>query len=475
MWRPLSHALCVLSLLTLADRAGAAEPAPAVMKELRRVQASVLKGEGDAIRIEYSEKAKERPGDPMPRVYLAWLALPSDDAWNQLKAIAAIFPDNPWVHFGMGRIYVKWKMKDQARAEVDWLLKKDARFYPALMLQGELAALQEDWAAAVAQYQKALAQEDDPEARAGLGLALLKAGQKDEALAQLKKSTQAYPEQPAALAALVPLLVEAKDPEAARAAQAAVDLRPKDREARRVLADLELEAGDKVGAAKAYDALVKLGNPEPVVLKRLAELYREAGEGADEDRVLAALAAADPAGAEAPLRRAELKVQAKDLAGAEAQLKEALKREPSRADAQGRLGKVLLDQGRSVEALEAYRRLRALAPSDGPAKAQVEALEAGFRLPKKPLRGGVNSVYWVLSGSLDKLYAERRAARPALAGKLKLKVHIGADGAVTAVEVIEDSLQDQPLLGHVYFTLRDATYTEKKVEPVIEFDLGKAK
>jgi Tfp pilus assembly protein PilF len=471
MRRPWIATLCLVSLVARADLA---EP-PVVMKELRRVQAAVLKGDADSIRFEYTDRARDRPGDPMPRVYLAWLVLPSDEAWNQLKAIAAIFPDNPWVHYGMGRIYVKWKMKDQARNEADWLLKRDARFYPAFIVQAELAALQDDFASAEALYRKALAIEEDPEARAGVGLMLLRQGKKDEALDHLKRSSQAYPEQPVVLAALVPLLLEAKDPAAAQAAQRAVDLKPKDPLARRLLADLRFDAGELPTAAQEYEALVKLGNADPAALRRLAGLHREAGDAAAEDRVLTLLAASEPKSAEAPLRRAELAVTAKDLGAAEVQLREALKREPARPEVLSRLARLHLDQGLTVDALELYRKLLSLQPEDAALKAQVDALEAGFKLPKKPLRAGVQNVYWILSASLDKLYAERRVARPGLAGKVRVKLKIGADGTVSALEILEDTLQDQPLLGHIAFTLRDATYQEKKVEPIIEFELGKKK
>ena len=252
--------------LVVAATVQAQPTTPEVMKELRRLEAAGLKGATDAIRIEYTTKAKERPSDPMLRVYLAWLSLPSDDSWNQLKAVATIYPDNQWVHYGMGRIYTKWKMRDQAKSEVELTLKRDPAFYPGITVLGDLALGHDDATQAEAQYRRALAVDDDPLARSGLGLALLKQGKKAEALEALKASTHAFPEQPTVLAALIPLLVEAKDPAVLDAAQAASDLRPKDRDARKTLADLRLEAGDKAGAAKEYDRLIALGNPDPAAV-----------------------------------------------------------------------------------------------------------------------------------------------------------------------------------------------------------------
>lgn len=453
-----------------------AEPTNAeVMRELHRIEAASLRGATDSIRIEYTAKSQERPADPMPRVFLAWLTLPSDDAWNQLKAVATIYPDNPWVHYGMGRIYTKWKMRDQARAEVDGVLKRDPRFYPAIIVAGDLALAQGDGAKAEAEYRRALAIDDEPLARSGLGLALLKQGKKAEALEALKASTRAFPEQPAALAELIPLLAEAKDPAMLDAAQAAADLRPKDREARKTLADLRLEAGDRAGAAKEYDRLLALGNPEAATLERLSGLYRALDAGVDEERVLTTLSAVQSSNAAPLVRLFELRSARNDLPGAEAALTAALDRDPTQKAPRLALAKLKSQQGLLAEALEQYRLARLHAPDDTEAKARVGQLEAELKLPKSPHRGKVGGVYWAVTASLNKVFGERLAAHPDLAGTIKVRLKIGPEGTVTGLELIEDSVKDPILLGHVYFSLKDARYQEKKVEPVIEFQLGKKK
>lgn len=458
--------------LVVAATVQAQSPTPEVMKELRRIEAAALRGAADSIRIEYTAKGQERPSDPMPRVYLAWLTLPSDDSWNQLKAVATIYPDNPWVHYGMGRIYTKWKMRDQAKAEVELTLKRDPKFYPGITVLGDLALSQDDGAQAEAQYRRALALEDDPLARAGLGLALLKQGKKAEAVEALKASARAFPEQPAVLASLIPLLLEAKDPAVLEAAQVAAELRPKDREARLTIATLRFDAGDKAGAAKDYDRLIALGNPDPAVVERLASLYRELGSSADEERVVGIVAASQPSNPEPCLRLYELRLAKQDLPGAEAALTEALSRDPKLKAPRLALAKLKAETDQGYQALEQYRLVRELDPQDAEAKEQLAKLGADFKLPKRPLRGSVNGVYWSVTASLDKLFAERRAARPGLAGKVKLRLQVGPKGTVTSIEVVEDTLKDAILLGHVYFSLKDAQYQEKKVEPVIEFELG---
>jgi tetratricopeptide (TPR) repeat protein len=448
-------------------------PAHEVMKELRRIEAAGYHGTLDQLRMDYTSLAQEHPADPMPRVFAAWVSLPSDDAWNQLKAIAQIHPENPWVHYGMGRIYTKWKMYDQARAELAQALKGDPKFFPALTVKADLAAAKEAWPEAEALYRQVLALDDDPLARTGLGFVLLKQNKKEEALTQLKVSTRAYPEQPAALAILIPLLAEGKDPAVLDAAQAAADLRPKDKDARRMLADLRFAAGDAKGAVQDYEKVLQLTVPDAPTLRRLAGLYKDLGEKEREEKTLRALGQLEPANAEPLLRVAALRAEAKDPANAELALVEAVSREPRRVDAQLELAKLKLAQGDLPQALEHFRAAKAVAPGNAEALAGVEKLETTFKLRKSQLKGNVNGIYWAVSASLDKLYAERRAAAPALAGKLKLKVRLNAQGTADGVDVLEDTLRDPVLLGHVYFSLRDAEYWEKKkLEPVIDFELG---
>lgn len=468
--------LCALS--SFAVQAAAPAPLPPtgqVMKELLRLEAAGYHGALDAERIKYNEEARQRPNDPMPRVYLAWLSLPSDASWNELKAIATIYPDNPWVHYGMGRIYATWKMRDLAQKELAQVLKADPTFYPALVVQGDLARQKEDWDAAVALYRKALGLADDPFARAGLGLALAGQGKPEEARAELKKATAQYPELPAALTTLVKLSTEAKDPDVITSAEALANLRPKDREARRLLADLRFDRGDKAGAAKEYERLLRLGNLEVPVLQRLAGLYQELGDAEGEERTLQSLVSIDDKDVDSCLRLAELKEGKKDYEGAVGHLLEAQGRDPKRADPQLVLGRVKLAMELPWEALEAFRAALGVDPNAQMAKTEVERLEAEFKLPRRKPKGNVNNVYWSVSASLDKLYKERVATKGAVTGRLRVRVGIDAGGRAQSVDVLEDTVKDPVLLGHVYFGLKDAQYERKKGEPVFEFELGEKK
>ncbi|MFO0596043.1 MAG: tetratricopeptide repeat protein [Myxococcaceae bacterium] len=449
-------------------------PMVETMTELRKIEAAGYHGRDiDPLRLKYQDLARQKPAEAMPRVFVAWCTLPSDDAWNQLKAIATIYPDNPWVRYGMGRIYTNWKgMSDLARTEFDAILKRDPNFYPAIVGLGDVARVKQDWAGAEAKYRAALKLNDDPFAHAGLGLTLVAEDKKEEALAELKKAIAGQPEQPAAVRELVKLSVDAKDPDAVKAAEALCELRPKDRDARKLLADLRFEQGDKPGAAKEYERLVRLGNPELPVLHRLAGLHHDNGDKDSEERTLTVIAALDEKDTASNLRIAELRFDKKDYEGAEGQWLEALARDPKLAVAHVGLAKSKAEQGKPHEALEEWREVVKLDAAHADAAAEVKKLEAQFKLPTRKPRGKVDNVFWSVHASLTKYFDEKKAAKPSLEGKYRVRVRLTNESTVKGVDVLEDTVKDPDLLGHVYFGLRDAEYVNQKGEPVFEFQLG---
>src|SRR5689334_2591764 len=140
--------IALLALLTAAPPTGNAAAVSDVVKELQAIVGSQARGTVNERRLVYQDLARKMPSDPLPRVYLAWCDMPSDESWNQLKGIATINPENPWVHYGMASVYTLWKMKDQAKTELETVLKADPKFYPAIVTQGDLALLSGDAAKA---------------------------------------------------------------------------------------------------------------------------------------------------------------------------------------------------------------------------------------------------------------------------------------------------------------------------------------
>jgi len=465
-----------LTVFALSSVAAAEPPLGAagvkdVLAELRRIESAGYHGTSDRTRAELTELVRSKPGDPLPRVYLASMSGTTDEAWNQFKAVAQIFPENPWPHWGMARIYSAWKMRDPAKQELAQILKRDPKFYPALVVQGDVLRAAEDFAGAAQQYQAALALADDAEAHSGLGLAYAAQGKADEARGELKKGMALWPDQPKVLEALLKLSLQAKDPGAAEVAVRLCELQPKNRDARRQLAALRDEAGDKAEAAKEYERVLRLGNLELADVKRLAALYRELNDAEGEARTLQTLLALDKLDADVPLRLAELQQAKGDLEVAEGNLLEALQRDPKRTATQVKLATLALEKKAPHEALEHYRLAAAMTGPDAEAaKAEAKKLEESFKL-QKPASGNVQAIQWRVSATLDKFAEERRRANPKLEGRYRLRVRVAADGAVEGVDVLEDTVADPLLLGHLYFSLRDAVYPRQKREPVFEFEL----
>ncbi len=463
-----------LAALVFAFGAGAAAPkVPEMQKNLRAIESAILREAVDPLRLQYQEKAKDRPSDVELRVYLAWCTMPSDDAWNQLKAINAIHPENPWVHQGMGRIYTKWKMPDQAAIELGVALKAAGKFYPAMVGLGNLARLAGRHDEAQAKFKEALDIEDDAEAHAGLGLSLAAEGKSAEGKAELEKAIALWPDQPEVLAQLGKLSRDAKDDKGAVPYLTRLaDLTPRDRDGHRALADALYGMGEKEAAAKEYERFLRLGGVDMDLLKRVATLYREAKKGESEERALQQLAALEKTVADHPLRMAELAEERGSLEDAEAQMLEAADRAPDRADVQLKLARVRVKRDELRDALDAYRTAQRLGGDDGATAAtESKDLAKRFKLPAKPASGSVDRIYGLVSAGLNAFYTDRLKAAPGLGGTLKFRVRIDKAGKVLGVDALEDTVGDPFIAGHVYFALRDAEYPKQKREPVFEFDL----
>jgi len=466
-------------LLLVAGAAWAGEPpgpdapTPVILKELRRIESAAWHGRVDGVRIELQELSKSRPTEPLLRVFVAWCSMPTDDAWNQLKNVSQIYPDLPWAHYGMGRIYIGWKMRDLAKAALEQSMKKDAAFYPAMVALGDMARLKDDLVEAERQYRAALAIADDAEAHAGLGLVLAKKGQGDAARAELTTAIAAWPDQPAALRELLALQQAAKDPGVMKTLSALADLQPKDRDVRRLVATMKYDAGDKKGALTEYEKVLKLGNPDLETASRMLAMYAEVKDVEGEERAALLVASLDKAAVAPLVRVAELRAAKKDLDGAEKTLFEALERDRELADTWLRLGKVSLAKEQPIFALDRFRRGGARTNSGAEeCRAEAKKLEELFKLPSKAAKGSVDRIYAQVAKTLDEVYRARRQVKPQLKGSLKVRVKVTKEGVVESSEIVDDTLNDAVVAGHAVFSLRDAEFEAKRREPVFEFELG---
>lgn len=468
-----STAAVTLLVLCAGLDAHAQTSVPQTHQKLREIESAMIRGTLDPLRIGYQQQARERPGDVMLRVYLAWCTMPSDDAWNQLKGVQSIYPDNPWARLGMARVYLRWKMGDQAVTELAHVLAKDPRFYPAIVTMGEVARAAGRDEEALSHFKKALTIHDDPEAHAGIGWILAKQGDSAGAEKAFAQSIAKWAEQPRVLRELVRLARARKDVvAAANWSEKLAELAPRDATTRRILAELRDDSGDKPAALKEYDRAAKLGLVDVAVYRRISTLARELGEKSSEKGALEHLSALEKNVADHPARLSELAEAAGDLEAAEQRQLEAVERAPNRSDLRTRLARLLVSRERFRDALDAYREALA-APEQRPEglEAEATALSDRFRVQKTKAKGTVDQVYWRVSANLDRFYKERLKAEPTLAGKFSIRVRVRADGTVEGADVVTDELRDPWLVGSAYFALKDAMFPKAKRAPVFEFEL----
>ncbi len=448
----------------------------AELAELRAAETASLKGNGDRLKVKYLDRQKANPADPMVPVAMAWMDLPSDGSWNAFKAIATMSPDNLWAKIGMGRVYTKWKMRDQAKAEFEGALKKDPNFFPAHLGLGFMWLAGGFSKEAEAEFRGVLKTVDDPEAHAGLGLVLVAQEKPDEAKVELKQAIALWPEQPAALQALLEIYIKANDAVAQLdIARKLVEVAPRNEKALRALADLTFESGNETGAVEEYEKLIRLGRPDVVVLRRMARVYKETNKGEQEERVLTSLAALDKDEPEPLVRLGELEGNRGAFEPAEKHLLEAVSRGPKKAGTHLMLAHVRLKKPDYAGALEALRD-GAAGEGEGVEKAAAEAkeLEKKIRLPAKAASGSIDAIYGQVGATLNAFYAARKRETPKLgSGAIKIRVKVSDAGAAKAVEVSEDQVGDPLLAAHAYWALKQAAFPKKKREPLFEFEFGK--
>jgi tetratricopeptide (TPR) repeat protein len=465
---------CLLALLAAPLASAGREALPPdgeVMEMLRKIETARLRGSLGKLRVQLEAEALEKRSDAMLPVYKAWLAFPADTCWNALKASSALHPENPWPYVGMGLIYVRWGMIEEARGPISTVLQADPGFAPALWAEALRLQAKGQLAEAEARLREALAPRDEPWIRADLGLLLAKQkGRELEARRELSRAVEAWPEQPEALQVLARLARETNDLRtAAEVGEKLVGLKAHDREAHRLQATLWQDAGEQRKAVQSLEQYVALGGAEPTELSRLARLCSELGDIAAEEKALTKLAAVqnEP---EPLLRLAELAEAKGDPAAAESHLIQAAARAPRRSDILVRRARLLVKQERLRDALEIYRA--ALVAPENPvaeAEAEAEVLVQRFRLPDTPAKGTGDKIYSRVSQGLVALYMERLKEKPDLKGVLKVRVQVDESGHATQVTVVHDTIKDGLISGHAWFAFKDAQYLPKRDEPVFTY------
>ncbi len=471
--------------------ASALAPAPALdpvqaPDPLAPVKSAILRALARVRRGDPPEPAQQ--GASFVERYVAALGIADDDeAWPVFKQLSLEAPREPWGELGQARIYVRWKLADQASGAFGRALAYAPQNGVALVERAIAYRAFGNPAAARADAEAAL-QQDPHDARALVVLAQLaedagapRAEQKAAWLRALDQSADLF-EARAALAAIA----EAEgDPAAAReGVEALAKMSPRDLLLQRKLAGLRKAAGDAEGAAQAYEAAIALGDGSKESWAGLAAAKRAAKDSAGEEKVLQRLRRIDPKDRSVVVRLFNLRAAAKDPAGMEEMGKLLLTLDAKDAGAwlaiaisRGQRGDLL----GQLEALGASARGTAHPEAKGAperARQELQDLREKLGVPAKPLAAAnYDGLYYVASKHLTRLYEahrleHQRGGKPALAGKLGIKIRIGNAGGADAVEVTEDTLAEPEITGGLVVALKEGAWPKGQKTLNLKFDLA---
>ncbi len=198
-----------------------------------------------------------------------------------------------------------------------------------------------------------------------------------DALAAAGKWTQACPIYQRALSAdlsdssyqrsrnLASCFLKSKPADLSQAAEwleKAVQLQPKSKETRLLLAETLVRAGQPERALEHYEALFQADPSSPKYVAGLASVHQRAGNLTEAAKVLNWYLAARPTDADMRMELGSVLVAAKDYAAAAVQYEQVLAAKPANNTALLALAKVTSWQGNFNGALEIYDRLLARSP-----------------------------------------------------------------------------------------------------------------
>ncbi len=454
--RPPLLALLV-ALAALPARAGERERA-AVERSVASIEAAELRGDLAAERRRRFSDAAARPEDVGAR-FLALYASPrGESTWEADRALAVRFPRSPWPHLGMARIYLDWRVTDQAEVELARALSLDSGNALALRLRGELRERQGRPEEARSDFRAAISS-DPASAAAWMGLARLARahGDREEARQDARAALQADPEHAPALALLGAIASEEGDRAGAAAllARAAAGW-PSNREIRVSLATSRQEQGDLAGALGEWQAAVELQD-DLQAESAVAELARRLSEQGAEQKALERVVALDPSRHAAWSRLGELRLARGDVEGAEAALRRASEGGASAADgpAHAQVARLLAERGEYVEALREYR-----AAGDAGREGRA-ALESRLHVAP-PGPGEVAALQRDVASLVSRTYQERVRSVPSLSGSLRVRVTVDREGRASGIEVLEDTVHDDAVRATAYWNLKDASYPKDR-------------
>ncbi|MBS2027684.1 MAG: hypothetical protein JST54_07270 [Deltaproteobacteria bacterium] len=443
----------------------------ATLSELRTVRSRVRHGDGPKVHAELAAQLQQRPGDKHVLFLDTAAGMPSEAAWQAFKSQAADTPNDPWPLLAMAMTYLEWGMVPQASQTLDKVEALKPGYVPTALVHAQLLQKENDPSAKAA-YEALKARADLPEIHAGLGELAIAAGDVATAKTELQLASKGDAATLDVEKALAAVAKQDHDDVAGLAAwKEIVAMSPQDGQAMVELAKLEESQGDVEGARRDFTKAADLRGIDLDTAQHLVALAKKAGDTKGLTDALTTLSRIDKDHAAPELELAQLAASQKDGKGAESHLHAALDREPKNPAILLALARQLRDDGQTRDAIEAYDNAAALPGAPPEAKAERDPLVADLKLPEKPIAGDVNRINMKFSAELNKFYHERLKAHPGMKGTLRLAVDVDASGKVLSVGVTPTGLDDEKLLLHAYFVMKQAEFPKAKRSPVFEVEL----
>jgi Tfp pilus assembly protein PilF len=479
----ISSAILVLIATPLMGAPAAPAPAaaPAAADPLQPVKDAILRAVALARRGGPAEKSQ--PGAPAVDRFICALSEPNDEvSWPLFKQISLDAPKEAWGEIGMGHVYVRWHLRDQAEHAFARALAIDPQNPVALVERAIGARTFGDTAAAKMQVEQILAR-DPNDARARLLVAQLSEDANapvQEQQANYQHAIDSSSDLYEARHWMAGVAEKSGDNAAAlEATEALAQMNPRDLATQRKLGALKHATGDEAGAAQAYEAAVALGDTNKETWAGLAAAKRALKDNAGEEQALRRWRRIDPKDRAVIVRLFNLRAQARDEAGMEEQARALLALDPKDSGAHLVLASV---KGTHHDYLGKMDELNAAISGNvhpeaktAPdlARTELVALRAKLEIPEKPLlAANPDGVYRVTSRHLTALYEERRKEKPDLRGNLSVQLKINASGAADSVEVTEDTLKDPEISQRLVAAMREGEWPKAKKTLTLKYELA---
>jgi tetratricopeptide (TPR) repeat protein len=464
--------LCTALLLGVCAAAQAKAPTvespadKAIEALLPSIEAALRRGQSRESMAVYATRV-----DWEGRLLWAWSNVEEQTAWEAFHALAIQDPPLPWGYAGMARVYLHWKIWDQAEAIVARALSLNPSVAEFWVLKGDLARLRGgQTTAAETAYRQAVQLYATPFAEDGLGLLALSAQRPDEARTHFLAARALWPDDSVAARGLADLLLAAQDWRGALIELERMhQLAPQDLPLRLESIEVRRKIGDTSGVVTDAEAAVHLGAHDPELLKLLLSGYQGTGRTEDELRLLRELDMSGATDAKGYRRLGDLEAAGGREAEAIEDYQKVLILSPKDVEVLRLQAHLLVRRGKLVEAIDNCRQLQALHEDPGD---ELNAAVKSAALAPKPVGGrNIAAINTALGAELHRLYLVLLTGKPSLAGTLRLQVSTGADGRATAAEYKENTVGSPELAANLYWNARDARYPAGAARYVFSFSL----